>query len=281
MSKPGYTHFLVTRFNLRNPEWQADKNKQQCLTDEWLRDRFHLFETFCYPSVQQQSSQDFIWLCFFDNETPDAYRGRIAQLPPMPNFRPLFIDGMNDLPAQLKAEIDARAGDATHIITTRLDNDDAVHRDFVAAVQRAFAGQAFTTVNVTDGYQLMIQDGRFEVCTAHFPYNPFISLIEARNGFQTILSKSLPEWKEESRRGYLIQDRHLWAQVVHGRNYANKKNATSFYTTGFEPQQFGIPAGAYRPVSPVVVIAKNTLVFVRKAGRRLIRTFNELKARTR
>lgn len=44
-----YRHYILTRFNLRI--WTKDKNGRQTQTDEWLKKRFALFETFAFRLV--------------------------------------------------------------------------------------------------------------------------------------------------------------------------------------------------------------------------------------
>ena len=45
-----YNHFLITRFNLRNPKWVSDKKNTPVLTDQWHENRFKLFNDFCFES---------------------------------------------------------------------------------------------------------------------------------------------------------------------------------------------------------------------------------------
>ena len=87
-------HFLITRFNLKNPYW-LDKNKEYyVLSDKWLNDRFDIFETYCLPSVKNQSNQNFILLVFFDVDTPKHYLSKIHMIAEnFDNFKPVFIDG--------------------------------------------------------------------------------------------------------------------------------------------------------------------------------------------
>ncbi len=96
-------HFLVTRFNLKHNNWKTGKDGQKVLTDTWLIHRFKLFEKYCLPSVKNQSNQNFIWCCFFDNSTPQEYMVRIKKLSTSyNNFVPIFINGMAELHTALK-----------------------------------------------------------------------------------------------------------------------------------------------------------------------------------
>lgn len=48
-------HYLLTRFNLAL--WIEDKNGAAIDREEWLKRRMALFETFCLPSVKNQSCE--------------------------------------------------------------------------------------------------------------------------------------------------------------------------------------------------------------------------------
>src|SRR5262245_62661283 len=74
-------HFLLTNFNVRM--WyvrRRDRAGRRVRTEEWLAHRWPLFETFCLPSVRNQTSQDFRWLVRFDPATPPHHRERFLAL---------------------------------------------------------------------------------------------------------------------------------------------------------------------------------------------------------
>lgn len=54
--------FIITRFNLKL--FSKDKNNKTTLTDQWLKERFELFETYCFPSVEGQVCKHFIGFVF-------------------------------------------------------------------------------------------------------------------------------------------------------------------------------------------------------------------------
>ena len=57
-------HIVITRFNLKI--WQKDKSNKTTLGEDWMEERFNLFERFCFPSLMHQSDKNFRWLCLFD-----------------------------------------------------------------------------------------------------------------------------------------------------------------------------------------------------------------------
>ena len=58
-----FHHLLVTRFNLRNPEWDVTKNNEKLLTEDWMQERMWFFENFYFPTFVTQTNQDFNSCC--------------------------------------------------------------------------------------------------------------------------------------------------------------------------------------------------------------------------
>ena len=62
-------HFIVTRFN------QCAHADAPLVSDEWMKDRFVLFERICLPSVEAQTDQDFrLILCCHGRTRPEHKR---------------------------------------------------------------------------------------------------------------------------------------------------------------------------------------------------------------
>lgn len=127
--------FLLTRFNL--DLFPKDKNARSTRTEEWLVDRFALFENYCFPSVSSQSDNDFIWILLFDEKTPDKYLKRISEYQVrMKNFLPVFFSSEEAWSHQKlvnKVIVDHK-DETPFLITARVDNDDALNKDFIKNV---------------------------------------------------------------------------------------------------------------------------------------------------
>lgn len=141
-----FEHLLLTRFNVRR-----DGSMQKTPDEAWLAHRFDLFERFCLPSLCAQTCQGFRWIVFFDEATPDSYRSKIEIYAKWPNFQPLYVDrlSLSDLATVLEPYVQA-----PYLITTRLDNDDALSKHFIERLQAQFTYQEFEFVNFADGYTL-------------------------------------------------------------------------------------------------------------------------------
>ncbi|WP_169796315.1 glycosyltransferase [Sanguibacter suarezii] len=202
-----YDHFILTRFNLR---YGADP-----APESWLRHRLGYFERVCLPSVSSQSG-DFRWLILLDEEREDWFDDEISRLSKVGcGFEPIWISGMPTA-ADLVAPATARS-EAVHILTTRLDNDDAIADGFVVRVQGQFTGQDREFINFTNGLQ-MADDGR--LFHRSDPSNAFMTLIERREDAVGVYV----DWHDRlATHGPVTQVavEPMWLQAVHDRNIAN------------------------------------------------------------
>lgn len=211
------THFLVTRFNVR--EREEDRTP---LNVDWLNSRFALFDRFCFPTVRGQSEQNFRWLVLFDSETPGSARTRIEEYARWPTFTPVFIPpGLEG--GGRKAVLSQLDGHPEILLTTRLDNDDGICRTFVQQLhEHARVAQA-TVLSFPVGY-VWHQD---RVYRDRFIYNAFATLAEpAPVGegaeFRTIYTGS--HVKVGQLGGVIeVTSRPSWLQVVHGGNLENRR----------------------------------------------------------
>ena len=215
-------HFIVTRFNLKVEQWKTAKDGSDLLTDKWLEDRFDLFKKYCFPSVVNQKNQHFSWLVFFDIDTSSEYRNIISRMSDeYSNLVPLFIDGNKSLQSSLKDYV-LKHLDKTDefFITTRLDNDDAIHLDFTETIQRVAVKKDKTIVDIRKGYQLNISGGVHEYRRLSNSFNPFVSLVEKAENFDTVISRKHNAWSDTA--SVVIYDKQpLWIEVIHQKNKLN------------------------------------------------------------
>jgi len=214
-----FKHFLITRFNLRKTDWNTNKNNKAILTEEWHRNRFQLFKDFCFPSVASQTNTNFDWLVFFDTSTPVEYKNVISALQKeMDNFIPLFIDGMDQFLPAIKAYIHNFNED--YIISSSLDNDDCLSKNYIEEVQRKFDQQNFMAIDFIDGYTLQIEP-TVKIGKKLHQYNPFISLIEKNKNPITVCDVSHRIWKKE-KRILQIRNKRIWSSIIHLENKVNE-----------------------------------------------------------
>ncbi|TVQ57706.1 MAG: hypothetical protein EA355_03740 [Rhodobacteraceae bacterium] len=215
MSPESFQHVVMTRFNLATPGRESAIR----IRPGWLSGRFDLFERYCLPSMAAQTRQDFDWIVYFDVDTPASFRERIERCrevrPFTPYYTPLFLS--EGWPRSIRETFGETA---PRLLTTRLDNDDALARDHVERLQAAVApfDGARASFNFTNGF--LLNGGR--VYAHRHPANAFASQLEPW-GAETRTASSIPHL-DMADYGPVIQipGPGGWLQVIHDGNVSNR-----------------------------------------------------------
>lgn len=226
--------FILTRFNLSL--WPADKNGKSTRTGQWLQQRFELFERFCFPSVQHQSVQDFEWIVLFDSETPAIYRDKMKEYKrALPGFMPYFVPAKSGLYFAyiFQSIVSSKVAVGDKVITTYLDNDDALRFDYIETVKRLAAGAGDSPMFISFKYGLQYFTSLNIALSISFPTNHFISLAETyTEGYRlkTVFGYGSHMGIEGYRgtRVLYVDDREQagWVEVVHESNVVNEVRLT-------------------------------------------------------
>ncbi|MGO8794720.1 MAG: glycosyltransferase [Candidatus Sulfotelmatobacter sp.] len=204
-----FVHALLTRFNVR-------MGANELPSSDWLLHRLDLFKRFCLESVRAQTVQNFVWIVFVHSSTPKVIVSRLNELSTIRTFEMIFVDILTPEARHtaLAPFLDRRAA----LITSRLDNDDAIRNDFMKEVQDSFSTDIPYFINFPKGYVLDEING---IYLSHKKSNAFISLVEFSASPTTTLgvnharASCLAPVKE-------IGSEPMWIQVVHKHNLRNK-----------------------------------------------------------
>lgn len=223
-NKKDIQHFILTRFNLLL--WSKDREGGKVRTIKWLEHRFALFERYCFPSIKNQSCQNFEWIVLFDSLTPDVYKDRIIfYQKECPNFIPVFV-----VPEKGTCFVDIFREEmvkrvcSKKVISTYLDNDDALTIDFIEDLQkRVITISDDTFVYYDNGYQLYT-DHKY-MMQIHYPRNHFVSYVE-KGDPATVKGVFLHGthyflYTIEGVKIEHIQGQWMWCEVVHEKNVEN------------------------------------------------------------
>ena len=214
-----FEHFLITRFNLKNPKWSVTKNNELLLTKEWMDERLDLFENFCLPSVAAQTEKNFKWLLFLDVSTAKEHQERMLEISKKHSFIQLFyIDGMPNLIGSIKNYIKENCS-TPYVITSRIDNDDCISINFIKEVQNQFNQQAYLALDFISGYTLNLKP--VMIGKKEHVFNPFISLIERNEHPKTVWENDHNQWKKETSILH-IKNKRVWMSVIHEKNKVNE-----------------------------------------------------------
>ena len=217
-------HFILTRFNIRI--WTQDKNGNAVRTADWLKHRFDVFEKYCLPSIASQTCKDFEWIVLFDSETPLEFKERVERFKTVcPQFIPVFVEpSMGKYFARIfRASVVERVH-SDRVITTYLDNDDALSINFVEDIRRR--AECFpdgTFIYYSDGFQFFKEFGL--MLRVRNTRNHFVSVIEPSSSttLKTIFGYGSHYFILRIPGAHIeyIEDSPLWCEVVHERNMCN------------------------------------------------------------
>jgi hypothetical protein len=233
-----YSHFIITQFNLRDFPLSNSSDYESWL--KWTRRRIELFRQYCLPSIINQTSKTFSWLLYFDTDTPEEFNEFLKELSLFSFISICYCKGIEDFNLNYIKEVKVRTRSSVKwVITTRIDNDDCLHRDAIKIIQKNFVERHNFLISLASGYILNVADRTLS--HYYYPMSPFITLIETNdNEVKGIFEKGHTKWdnlrlfvlKEiwldyfniKARISRFILIKPLWIQIFHGENVSN-----SFY----------------------------------------------------
>lgn len=209
------THLILTRFNM---QFEADMHVG--IERAWLNERFMFFEQYCLPSVQKQTVQDFTWILLCDISTPawgkerlESYRLRLPQI--VIEYVP-WVEDPNVLYQQIGLRY-AKNGEL--LLSTRLDNDDALELTYVERVQPIAEEMRDGIISFAEGRQTFVRDHRsFSV---RYVQNHFTSRVESSGYFTALGFDHTRLYDVTSAVRIVPSEEPMWEEIVHGGNIAN------------------------------------------------------------
>ncbi|HRH38655.1 MAG TPA: glycosyltransferase, partial [Flavobacteriales bacterium] len=272
--------FINTRFNivLKGAVELTDKTGAPTRTNDWLSRRFDLFERICLPSLMAQTDTDFHWLVFFSDKTPEPFLTRIAGINQrFPQFIPCFLQDGEMQVRRYRAEVrKILTPEDTHIITARIDNDDAFHRTYVERLRAEFHGQEDAIINFLNGIQYDMDGG--VVADLRKESNPFIARIEKVqvDKLKTVLDVMHHQAKDTGVLRDVDLPTPMWLQLIHSGNVLNSFASGRVRMSMDLEKEFGIlgQAPINKTRSLQVAIAYRLFIgpmkFARGAAKRLV-----------
>jgi hypothetical protein len=242
------SHVLLTRYNLPSPGVESLIRAK----DGWLRERTNLFERYTVPSVRSQTSDNHAWIVYLDPESPGWLVETMRSLEQQQVLTPLYrgVVEASDLVWDVRRATGRSRGP---LITTNLDNDDALATDFVARLQQNFVSGTRAAVYFDRG---LIMSGS-SIYLRRDRYNAFCSVYED-------IEDPVTCWADWHNRLPLhmpvvhLPGSPAWLQVIHGTNVSNRVRGRRVHK-GSYVQSFGqLLDGVREPTAAEV--GRDTLV---------------------
>ena len=212
-----FRHYILTRFNTGLYRRAAELTVSP---QEWMKHRLRLFTTLTLPSIMGQSCQDFAWHILMDRQTPERDIRTLENVG-YPNMK--LIYPMPGKPSWLQG-IPAGGYD---LITSRIDNDDAFHRDTVQTIQETWRAEHSRRSKpwlIVFPFGLILDLPTRQAWLMEYWSNNCPTLIEDAQDLHTICRWDHSRIPAEVRRCY-VQDKPYWLQVVHSQNLRNAVNS--------------------------------------------------------
>ena len=189
-------HYVLTRFNKGIYDSRG--------ADDWMAHRMWLFMEFTVPSMARQTCKDFEWVLQIDERTPMEIQQMIGKYGTLTSLH--WAEWVKSVKCD-------------KLITTRLDNDDYVERNFIEVIQREAAKIDKPTVMDMIGRVYDVNTEKFYTTGRQSVSSMFVTLVEFEDK-QTVYRK----------RHYELQDVFMtlhikeygWVMVVHDRNLMNR-----------------------------------------------------------
>jgi hypothetical protein len=233
---PQIQNFILTRFNIQLPRFKEKGG----LTDEnvfkiWCRNRSSIFVKICLPSILNQTQKPSAWIILFDekylNETKEALDAvkSFDWIIPIIVKKGQKITSLTEL--YCPAILSRLKSDTKLVITSRLDNDDALSIAFCETVGQyvQVSAEKNTILPYWIAFPQGVQwDGK-EVTLYIKNNNPFLSLVEnsEQYHFEKARTAMLVNYALVFEDCSIVKTPAtsipLWLQYIHGENVSNVK----------------------------------------------------------
>jgi len=218
-------HYILTRFNLGVFGTKSEMFGRIRLDPEaWMRHRMELFLQYTLPSMVGQTCQNFTWLLLLDDQTPPQWRQLLTSIR-YANLRLIYVDIIRD--GLLKPMLnELPSGDYT-LITTRIDNDDAFHRDAIARLQQCCMDSA---PDAETWAAVFLWGAVFNPRTREFflcrhPANNCLSVIESSRDPKTVWYYKHTEIPQKFPT-VMIDQIPYWLMLCHDQNVSNRMQSS-------------------------------------------------------
>jgi hypothetical protein len=169
--------------------------------------------------VLGQKNKNFTWLIYVDPAT-DIKRFSIL------SDSPIAVELVlaEDYPAMMKDLVSRiRAASTPYVITSRMDNDDAISSIYIETIQEAFQAKDKLIINLNSGFDYHSQLHLLTRWNKRFR-NGFMSLIEERSSARLFSVYGFPHWKPPAEATiHNCEGSAYWIYWRHGVNYSDQE----------------------------------------------------------
>ena len=166
-----YTHLIITKVNVK---WYP-----QAQDAVWVKNRHDILNNVLRPSLEAQTNKNFKFITLWGSEPKD----------PIECEYPIIIDsegGGNILREAIEKSMEFVDDD--HILTTRVDSDNALGENFVETIQDNITENVPFYYDVIDMHYFDSKRNERSIwkIPPHYGTSAFISVMERKGGYECI-----------------------------------------------------------------------------------------------
>lgn len=235
-------YVMVTRFNIA-VKYKSKKfsttipDIKPWLDRDYLKKRFDLFDKYTFPSVYNQTDKDFIWLVLFHKDTPNEFVELIDNYRAvLPAFTPCFLndeesyDVFNFVSDYIR---EIQDGGDIRVISSRVDNDDVIHHEFVKTTKEYLSKSKDTMfLSYENGFQYEIAT---RYCTEYCEIgNHFLAMITGTKDVNSILSAGdhdqVMKTRSDDVKTIVKTKIPMWCEIISDSNCINSLRWGGWFT---------------------------------------------------
>jgi hypothetical protein len=204
----------------------AMESKKFEITNEWLDKRIKLYKDICYPSILNQTNQNFKWLIWnTKDELSENYINELKELD-TENIFHFFEERGKDYVELTKEWIYEKLNlDTDVLITSRIDTDDAFSNDYVDTVYKCIdlTKRPFV-LNFSSGFEYNTKTKRYTIRTKR-DTNMFTTVISNYDRlYHTVLDEPHTKLSRKFKQVYQWNEKPMWLQLMHDSNIYTQDN---------------------------------------------------------
>jgi len=207
--------FLFMEFN-----WS---NNPIVLDPEYLDERFSIFDKYTFPSINAQTDNNFNWILFLNDKTPQKYKDKLNYYKENANMNLIleYISGDNLGISELMRKY--YSFNTKYLLTCRCDNDDMLAINYIEKLKENFRPVDNMFIDFTQGYCLNHEDGTLNNYKSRS--NHFIAYVEKTNPDKVLTTVFCCNHAFAKKKGLIRRINNkkypLWCEVIHGTNMVN------------------------------------------------------------
>lgn len=156
-------HYIFTRWSVYDPRYfrgfkivldsAADELKQKLFDESRLAAKFEFFEKMTYPSVRNQTYNNYEWYIYTSTLLPQEYKDKLEKFQNS-NITVVYVDGYSAINRHIDKTIYAKQ----NFISINLDDDDGIAPNFLEKLN-GYVDQIGKVVTFSTGMNYTIKDG--------------------------------------------------------------------------------------------------------------------------